>query len=528
MRPAGVGPTRHGQLLIGLCVLPAVLLPAAFLLASVRANPAAGLPLDDSWIHIRYADNLARGYGLSLNRGVPVPGATSPLWVGVVAAAARAGVPVVGAGQILSIVLNALSAVAAYHLALRLVSARLAWFAAMLCGCSGVLAWSAGGALEVGLFNFLSLHAIRIHAGNTDRAWRPAVCGGIVLGLAIWARPEAVGLVVVLAIVAVWDIAARRPSTGCAAGALAKVAVQAALALAVAAPYAWFCAVTTGRPLPTTFYVKAGAPFSLAFVGQCAMQFVRTLGAESTLTAVLAALGAVVILGRAWSKPRQLGVVAWAAGLPIAYGVIGNTEAGANFGRHFYILVPSVMVLAVVGIRAIAHGAFRFGRSRPFRRHVAHGVLVVLVLDLLWHAVERGRQFVLNVKNVNEMQVAAAMWVRDHVPPRCTVAVNDIGAMSFFADRPVVDLRGIATPEILPFLAEYGRPAEPARDSGVLEFLKLARPDYLVLFPDWYPRTLSELLRGRVVRREAVFALKDNITCGGDALVVLKADWKGR
>ena len=133
-----------------------------------------------------------------------------------------------------------------------------------------------------------------------------------------------------------------------------------------------------------------------------------------------------------------------------------------------------------------------------------------------------------NVKNVNEMQVAAAAWVRDNVPRRCTVAVNDIGAISFIADRPVIDLRGIATPEILPFLEVYGRPGEPTRDSGALEFIKSVRPDYLILFPEWYPRTLSELLRGRVVRREVVFALEDNITCGGDTMVVLKADWKGR
>ena len=39
-----------------------------------------GFPLDDSWIHLVFARNLAQGEGLSFNPGELVPGSTAPLW----------------------------------------------------------------------------------------------------------------------------------------------------------------------------------------------------------------------------------------------------------------------------------------------------------------------------------------------------------------------------------------------------------------------------------------------------------------
>jgi hypothetical protein len=41
----------------------------------------SGLPLDDAWIHVRFADNLRNGRGFAFNPGEPTAGSTSPVWV---------------------------------------------------------------------------------------------------------------------------------------------------------------------------------------------------------------------------------------------------------------------------------------------------------------------------------------------------------------------------------------------------------------------------------------------------------------
>ncbi len=40
----------------------------------------SSFPLDDPWIHLHFARNLAEGHGFAYNPGVPVAGSTAPLW----------------------------------------------------------------------------------------------------------------------------------------------------------------------------------------------------------------------------------------------------------------------------------------------------------------------------------------------------------------------------------------------------------------------------------------------------------------
>src|SRR5438046_9867472 len=47
----------------------------------------SSFPLDDSWIHLHFARNLAEGHGFAYNPGVPVAGSTAPLWTLVLAGA---------------------------------------------------------------------------------------------------------------------------------------------------------------------------------------------------------------------------------------------------------------------------------------------------------------------------------------------------------------------------------------------------------------------------------------------------------
>src|SRR4030095_4385759 len=64
-----------------LVVVAAALLPLAlFIVRERQIAGAAGFPLDDSWIHLQFARNLAAGAGFSYNPGRPIAGSTAPLW----------------------------------------------------------------------------------------------------------------------------------------------------------------------------------------------------------------------------------------------------------------------------------------------------------------------------------------------------------------------------------------------------------------------------------------------------------------
>ena len=64
------------------------------------------------------------------------------------------------------------------------------------------------------------------------------------------------------------------------------------------------------------------------------------------------------------------------------------------------------------------------------------------------------------------------------------VAAHDIGAIGYFASRELVDLAGLVSPDVIPFIRE---------ESALATYLDEAGAEYLITFPSWYP----ELTAGR-------------------------------
>jgi hypothetical protein len=81
----------------------------------------------------------------------------------------------------------------------------------------------------------------------------------------------------------------------------------------------------------------------------------------------------------------------------------------------------------------------------------------------------------------------------------------------------VIDTIGLVTPEVLT-LRRSGRSA----DEAMMELLKQKRPDYAILFPDRYPRSVRMDLFEPVHR----VVLQENVICGGDEMVVFRLDWE--
>src|SRR4051812_36425962 len=69
-----------------LLLLAGLVVCLRWLLAEIaRLKGGLGFPLDDSWIHLQFARNLAHGAGLSYNPGDFVTGSTAPLWTALLA-----------------------------------------------------------------------------------------------------------------------------------------------------------------------------------------------------------------------------------------------------------------------------------------------------------------------------------------------------------------------------------------------------------------------------------------------------------
>jgi hypothetical protein len=241
---------------------------------------------------------------------------------------------------------------------------------------------------------------------------------------------------------------------------------------------------------------------------------------------LLAGSGAVALASRSGDdrggRDRGLLPVLWLFGLPLAYSLLtpGPTKMLGNFGRYYFPLFPVLIVLGVLGLEPAVSALASRLRSRAVRGALGTAGAAVLLAPTLFTLVQGERFYVQNVANVEASDVAIARWLGPRLPPEASIAVNDIGAIKYFLPNRVIDLASIATPEI-------GREVGRATAAGVpwseALFAAMARrrPDYVVVFPSWFP----SLARDPRFRPIHGLRIPDNITMGGDEIVVYETPW---
>ncbi len=113
------------------------------------------------------------------------------------------------------------------------------------------------------------------------------------------------------------------------------------------------------------------------------------------------------------------------------------------------------------------------------RRTVTLGaVLAVLVLAQNL-AVYRGvvlpqvRSFSVGLQ---ESLIPMGRWIDLHTPAGSTIATPDIGALGYYGHRRILDLGGLVTPAMVPYLMRE----EPEQATANFRFASFARPEYIV------------------------------------------------
>lgn len=476
-----------------------------------------GFPLDDAWIHAQFARNLAQGAGFSYNAGEWVAGSTAPAWTTLLGAGTFVLRDAVVAAKVLGVALHLLTAVLSARLAEHLVGWRpAAILAGLVAGWTPLLTWGAVSGMEVPLAAALTLSGLVAHAEHR----RPAISAGL-LALGALARPETLAILGLLMVDVVLRSARergwRQGARSCGEALLVSALV---LAPVVALDYA-----TLGRPLPSTFYVKSGPGIVQAIEsGDSAMarravlthapaalgQFGEILREQLPLLVALLPVGAVVAV---WSPTRRrVGwlMVASLVLVPLVMGATSPQRLKPDNARYVPQLVAMAGVLAVAGLAPVV------------RYLAASRALTVLALGLLLLPLgERVRAaaapYVQAVGNIEQMHVAMGRWLAGHTPSDAVVAVNDIGAIAYFSRRRILDLEGLVSPEALAY-----------RTLGAnrgLALIEAARPDYVVIFPTWYPDVMKAPDRFTEVHR---IVIAHNLVAGYSVMVVLRTAWAGR
>lgn len=483
-----------------------------------------GVPLDDAWIYFQFARMGAQGHFGEFNQGEAVTGITGPLWAAMLVplhALAGDNVPLfLALVKTLGILLLFLSALTVYQLGEDLFQDRRAGMAAaVFLLLMPKIIWGALSGMEVPLLVLLELAIFRLIIWQEGPGAVRDIVIPVLIGLAALTRPEAAFLFVIFAgyeLLTWWQDG--RPQG--VAGLLPGLILQGLIFLLVLSPNLLFNFLTTGKPLPNTFYAKTRGwdpVASLRFLGiGLSMVWLdppatATMGeilrwpplspamaiqtAYSLLKGLL--LFALFLLGlvRLPKKRRALPALAWLVGDFLLYAVLFTR---AN--RHYFVpMLPPIALMAGGGMVAIIEQAAR----RRWRPAWAAGLIA---LFLLAGTVDWAREYAWNVKNINDQQVAIGKWAAHNLPPDAVLAINDVGAIKYFSQRRIIDVTGLLTPDLIPYI-QAGRK---------MDYLRAASPDYLIVYDSWFPE--ARAWEGFKWVRD--FVLEKNTIAGGDVVRV--------
>jgi len=437
----------------------------ALLLTAWLAWPLRHYVTDDTYIHLRYAQQLARGEGFVFNTGERVYGTTSPLWALGLAEAMALGVD----GLLASKLLGAVATLAALLLWWLLVRRTLAspWLRACStvawAGHAWMLRWSLSG-METPLAVCLVLAGCV--AFTASRPWGGARAGlaSVLWALAGLTRPECALLLPLWALLLVVDHGVR-------AGVklAARTLWPGALVLG-----GWlaFAAVWFGRIVPNTLAAKSAGGEGLAYHVE---QLVRQAGivAATDAAMVLCAMALMVLRLVRRDRPPLMPTTRflpwiWMAAVPLLYMLRGVPV----LSRY---LVPLQPLLAWLAWRLL-DGAL--AGSRPRASWAAGLALAVVALA----------QNLVTLERVVRPQVDSftagmhgslepwGIWFAGHTRADAVIAAPDIGALGYLSQRRVVDLAGLVTPAMVPIL----RRVSPEDAIARFEFMKFSRPDIVV------------------------------------------------
>lgn len=428
-----------------------------------------GFPLDDSWIHLTYARNLALRGEWSFLPGQTSGGSTSPLWTLLLAP----GFLLQLAPHVWPYLLGGLCFfLLAWRIEWtirRLVPVYRLWFP-----CVGVFilaewhfAWAASSGMEILLHALLIVIFFSLFLLG-DR--RYLLWGGII-GLGIWIRPDSLTLLgPAFAYILLQPDAPSQKLHH-----LLKLAAGFALLFI---PYLLFNAWLSGTPWPNTFYAKQAEyadwqaePFWVKGT-QLIQQFV--VGPAIFL------LPAVILVAIRGARSRS-----WSVLLALVW-FIGYTWLYTSrlplyqYGRY---IMPALPVYLLLGLFFLVEWAITHARTRALRR-LRFGWLALLtgVTGILWFT--RADAYASDVAWIESEMVQAARWAAANLPDDAVIAAHDIGALGYFDGRhPIVDLAGLISPEVIPVMLDESALKIHLRNQGVT---------HLIAFPPWYPAIAAD------------------------------------
>ena len=446
-----------------LILAAAVVVMAAIYLISSRVTYGIGFPLDDSWIHQTYARNFALRGEWAFRPGTPSAGSTAPLWSALLALGFLLRLSPYIWTYFLGMLTLFLLAVICEWAVLNLVDSyrpHLPWVG-IFTAFEWHFAWAAMSGMETLLHGLIVTTVLILLMTNSHRH----LTLGLLTGLAVWVRPDGLTL---LAPVLMTILFNGQNARSC----LTQITHYLIGFGSLFFFYLLFNLAIGGTPMPNTFYAKQAEYASwqtLPIFTRLGQMFLQLLVGPS-LVLIPGVIGWVVksVSRKMWGS---LAALFWSTGYFILYLL------RLPVYQHGRYIMPAMPIFFLLGLLAFAEfdKGKMFGRCHWIGLTMWRASVVMLTFAFIFLG---SRTYANDVAVIESEMVVTAKWVAANLPPDALIAAHDIGALGYFDDHQLIDLAGLISPEVIPFIRDEPQLAKLLNRRGA---------DYLVAFPDFYP-----------------------------------------
>ncbi len=430
-----------------------------------------GFPLDDAYIHLCYARNLAEGAGFCFNKGGPSFGTSSPLWVFILALWIKRSEP-----HLLIYSLSGFFFWLGLYFSMLIMRRNLKTlsldrfseflfivFPAVFLTSIGNYLWITFSGMETSLWIGLSIVAVYFLIRP-----KPRFAGYIVLGLGALAR---LNVVLLILLVLFWQMIFLKERK--------KLALKFLPSFLIPLAFHIWAKFSLGSFLPTTHSGKlASHLFESGFSPKAFLRFLeghliylKTCAPELIFGLGLVFLGLTLIwlLRKPAIKIGQIGV--------FCGFVCGIFAYHSLFFRSVILITPyqnfryQALFFPLLALGLSWVGAQIFSLSKNLKVKIFVGASLIVILGVSFgHFDFWKRLYKLQAENLRLVHRKAGEWIAKNLHQTAKIASFDIGAIGFYSQRKIIDLGGLINPDIHPFLKR--------KETG--KYLHLKKPDYYI------------------------------------------------
>lgn len=445
-------------------LLVVAFLAVGFYLAWATHRTDLGFSTDDAWIFQSYARTIAQEGEWAMVAGFPSSATTSPLYTILL-------IPnfLFGLGPFVwTFALGALTLAATGALAARIAEDYFAdvpyigWAAGLTVTLTWQMVWAAVSGLETLLLTTFLLVCYRMASrtsltppiDNDRQAFTQGLTMGLVCGLLALARPDGLLLVGLMGLLnlALWGY--RHPKAYVLWGVGITIVI-----IALITPFlAWNYHVTDSIT-PVTGKAKM-AEYAYMLNASLLSRY-WTLGLPMLL-GIQSPLLVGLVLGSYHLARRK----EWFGLLPLLWAFALVTFYVTTLplsNRYIMPILPMLTIIAVGGVGQL----WQWGTTTLWRRILTRTYIFSLPCLLLGTAYFGASElYSWEVEAYNGDIVASAKWVAQNVPDDELMVAHDVGALGYFAPRPIMDTAGLVSPELIPYITDYPALAQIACERG--------------------------------------------------------------